>query len=385
MALVRLFAALREQAGTARLDADGATPDEIVTALTERFGPKFGEIARAGSVVVDGERAEFDTRLHGTEEVALLPPVSGGMGARPRPQRVLLVANPVARTVSRPVLDVIEKAMAADFQLEVDETRRRGHATELAREAVRDGYDMMVVFSGDGTINEAVNGLVGSEVSLGVLPGGATNVLARVTGMPTDPVEATSWLIAAALQGRARRMGLGHIDGRYFVLNCGAGIDAEAMGMVDERQAKSRAQFERAALSAVIRTVLGRYAGREPFMSVSVDGGPPVEAITALTGRTDPYSFYKNMKLRLTPHARLDGGLDVTVMERLPRWSSLALARQVFSGSLIKRKGVSYHHDASTVEIVGREPFPVQVDGDHIGDRERLSIGLRRDALWLVA
>jgi len=385
VARVRLFASLRELAGASRLDVDGATPGEIVDALTEKFGPKFGEIARAGSVVVDGERSTMDAHLHGDEEVALLPPVSGGMGARPRPQRVLLVANPVARTVSRPVLDVIEKALAADFKLEVDETRRRGHATEMAEQAVRDGYDMMVVFSGDGTINEAVNGLAGSEVALGVLPGGATNVLARVMGMPTDPVEATSWLIAAALQGRGRRMGLGEIEGRYFVLNCGAGIDAEAMGRVDERQATSRAQFERAALGAVVKTVLGKYAGREPFMTVTVDGGPPVEAITALTGRTDPYSFYKKYGLRLTPQARLDGGLDVTVVERMSRMSSLALIRQVFSGSLIRRKGVRYHHDAGRVEIVGREPFPVQVDGDNIGERERLSIGLRRDALWLVA
>jgi diacylglycerol kinase family enzyme len=307
------------------------------------------------------------------------------MGARPRPQRVLLVANPVARTVSRPVLDLIEKALSADFKLEVDETNRRGHATEMALQAVRDGYDMMVVFSGDGTISEAANGLVGSEVALGVLPGGATNVLARVTGMPTDPVEATGWLIGAALEGRFRRLGLGRIDDRYFVLNCGAGIDAEAMGMVDERQAESKAKFERAALSAVLKTVLLRYAGRKPFMRVSVDGGTPVEAITALTGRTDPYSFYKRYGLRLTPEARLDGGLDVTVVEHLARRSTPALLRQVFSGGLPRHKDVRYTHDASTVEIVGREPFPVQVDGDNIGMRDRLTIGLRRDAIWLVA
>ena len=63
--------------------------------------------------------------------------------------------------------------------------------------------------------------------------------------MPTDPVEATGWLIAAALQGRARRMGLGEIEGRYFVLNCGAGIDAEAMGRVDERVTRVKSRLAR--------------------------------------------------------------------------------------------------------------------------------------------
>jgi len=80
VARVRLFAALREIAGAARLEVDGATVDEVVEALTEKFGPKFGEIARAGSAVVEGERSSFDRRLDETEEVVLLPPVSGGAG-----------------------------------------------------------------------------------------------------------------------------------------------------------------------------------------------------------------------------------------------------------------------------------------------------------------
>src|SRR3990172_4629290 len=138
-------------------------------------------------------------------------------------QRVLLVVNPVARTVSRPTLAVIEKALSADFKLEVLETLERGHATEVARDAALDGVDLVVVFSGDGTINEAVNGLAGTDVALGVLPGGATNILVRALGMPLDPVEATGVLIAKALDGEARRLHLGVADGRYFAVNCGAG------------------------------------------------------------------------------------------------------------------------------------------------------------------
>src|SRR5512132_3385187 len=113
--------------------------------------------------------------------------------------RVLLIVNPVARTVSRPTMAVIEKALSADFKLEVLETVERGHATEIAAEAAADGIDLVVVFSGDGTINEALNGLVGTQSALGVLPGGATNILARALDMPLDPVEATGVLIALAL------------------------------------------------------------------------------------------------------------------------------------------------------------------------------------------
>ena len=118
--------------------------------------------------------------------------------------RVLLIVNPVARTVSRPTMAVIEKALSADFKLEVLETAERGHATEVAAQAALDGLDLVVVFSGDGTINEVVNGLAGTDAVLGVIPGGATNILAQALGMPLDPVEATGVLIARALDGQAR-------------------------------------------------------------------------------------------------------------------------------------------------------------------------------------
>src|SRR5438034_10113310 len=113
--------------------------------------------------------------------------------------RLLLVVNPVARTVAKPTLAVIEKALSADFQLEVAETKGKGHASELAAQAVGNGTDLVVVFSGDGTINEVVNALAGTETALGVLPGGATNVLVRALGLPTDPVECTGLLVAKAL------------------------------------------------------------------------------------------------------------------------------------------------------------------------------------------
>lgn len=77
---MRLFAVLREIAGASGLEVEGETVRDLVEALAEKFGPRFDEIARAGSVVVDGERASLDHPLTGTEEVALLPPVSGGSG-----------------------------------------------------------------------------------------------------------------------------------------------------------------------------------------------------------------------------------------------------------------------------------------------------------------
>jgi diacylglycerol kinase family enzyme len=288
--------------------------------------------------------------------------------------------------VSRATLNVLEKALAADFKLDVDETTGRGHAVELARRAVADGYDMLVVFSGDGTVNEAINGLAGTDVALGIIPGGATNVVARVLGLPEDPVEATDALIRAALAGRARRIGLGNADGRRFAFACGIGVDAEAMGEVDERNAESKRSFERAALSAVLRSVFFRYAGRDPFLTVQVDDGPEVEAISVLIGRSNPYTFYKKWGLKVTPRASLEDGLDVLAVKRIARRSAPRLVYQLFvSGKHVKRRTMEYRHDASRVEIRGSQPFPLQMDGDYVGTREHLSVHVDRDALWLVA
>ena len=299
--------------------------------------------------------------------------------------RVLLVVNPVARTVSRPTLAVIERALSADFSLEVLETIERGHATEVAHQAVTDGVDLVVVFSGDGTINEAVNGLAGTEVALGVLPGGATNILARALGMPLDLVDATGVLIARALEGRARKLHLGRADRRYFAVNCGAGVDAAAMKRLEARFPKSKSAFERAAFRSVARELLASYAGRAADMAVSVDGGEPAESLSVMVGRTDPYTYYRDRGLHVTPEASLDSGLDVLSARRLPRRRVARIALQMFgSARHVKGRDIDYWHNASGVRISSDTPFPVQVDGDAMGDRTELSIELARDAIWVL-
>ncbi len=301
-------------------------------------------------------------------------------------QRLLLIVNPVARTVSKPTLAVIEKALSADFHLEVTETKERGHASEIAAQAVEEGSDLVVVFSGDGTINEVVNALAGTETALGVLPGGATNILVRALGLPTDPVEATGVLIGKALDDDAFKLHLGRADGRYFAVNCGAGVDAAAMQRMDAKFPKTKAKFDRVAFRSVAWELLVGYAGRAPDLEISVDDGEPVPSLSVMVGRTDPYTYYKERGLRMTPQASLDTGLDVLSVRKLNRRSVPRVAWQVFgSARHVQGRDIDYIHDASHVLVTASEPFPVQVDGDSLGDHRRLEIELAREALWVVA
>ena len=299
---------------------------------------------------------------------------------------MLLVVNPVARTVSKPTLAVIEKALSADFRLEVTETKERGHAKEIAEQAVHDGVDLVVVFSGDGTINEVVNALAGSEVALGVLPGGATNILVRALGLPTDPVEATGVLIGRALDDHAFKLHLGRADGRYFAVNCGAGVDAAAMARMDAKFPRTKAKFDRVAFRSVAWELMVGYAGKLPDLEVRIDDRPPLPSLSVMVGRTDPYTYYKDRGLRMTPQASLESGLDVLSVRKLARRSIPRIAWQVFgSARHVQGRDIDYVHDASCVVVTADEPFPVQVDGDTMGGHRRLEIELAREALWTVA
>lgn len=301
-------------------------------------------------------------------------------------QRLLLVVNPVARTYSKPILAVIEKALSADFRLEVAETKERGHAWELATRAVDDGIDLVVVFSGDGTVNEVVNALAGTETAIAALPGGATNVFVRALGLPLDPVEATGTLIGKALDDETFKLSLGRADGRYFAVNCGAGVDAAAMRRLDAKFPRTKAKFDRVAFRAAAWELLVGYAGRRADLEVRIDDAEPVPSLSVMVGRTDPYTYYKGRGLRMTPDASLDGGLDVLSVRKLRRRSVPRIAWQVFgSARHVQGRDIDYVHDAAHVLVTSGKPFPVQVDGDSLGDHLRLEVDLAHEALWVVA
>src|SRR5687767_5309214 len=113
--------------------------------------------------------------------------------ARPltrRKQRMLIIVNPYATTVSDRLKNLVVYALQGRYEVEAVSTEAQNHATEIGREAADDGYDLVVSFGGDGTLNEVANGLVGSDVPLSVLPGGSTNVVCRTLGIPNDVVDA---------------------------------------------------------------------------------------------------------------------------------------------------------------------------------------------------
>src|ERR671917_780174 len=127
---------------------------------------------------------------------------------------MLVIVNPYATTVSDRLRNLVVYALEARYEVEAIDTEKQGHATDISREAAREGYDVVVAFGGDGTINEAANGLAGSATPLTCLPGGATNVYCRMLGIPNDVVDATEHLLRVADEWRPRRVDVGVVNGR---------------------------------------------------------------------------------------------------------------------------------------------------------------------------
>ena len=301
--------------------------------------------------------------------------------------RVLLIVNAFASSVTARSMVVIRKAFAADHDVEMVETTRRGHAARLARGAANQGVDVVVVMGGDGTLNEAANGLVGTDTALGVLPGGSTNVFARTIGLPNDPVESTGVLLDALARESIRPVGLGAVNGRCFLFHTGLGFDAAVVEQVERRSSLKRYAGHPLFVYAAFATWFRHYDRTRPRFAVKLTDGTVVDdGYFAIVLNTNPYTYLGNRPLDLAPEATLDTGLSVLVVRTMDFAKVLALvASALASGRHIRSsRHALLANDLDGLEVTGHGPLPYQVDGDFLGSDDRFRFEHRRDALRLL-
>jgi diacylglycerol kinase family enzyme len=300
-------------------------------------------------------------------------------------EKVLLVSNAYAGSVSERKKQVIVKALQADFKLEVVDTASRNHATDVARDAADRGFHAVVAFGGDGTINEAAQGLVSTDVALGILPGGSTNVMARSLGLPVDPIEATALLSAHLKSSKTRRINVGRADGRFFLFSAGMGLDAEVVRRVEADPEAKRERGEWLWLSQALRAGIGHYRGADPTITLEVDGHEPRRVVLVVCCNGRPFTYFRRWAVDACPGADLDKGLDVLGFGRIRGAAIPRLAYSLFvSRSHVRWRSAAYHHDLASARVTADHPLPVQVDGDYIGERTDLELGLVPDALNIV-
>ena len=326
-----------------------------------------------------------ETALERAEELAerLLPD-------RTPKRRMLVIVNPYASTVSDRLRNLVVYALQSRYSVEAIDTEKRDHATQICREAAREGYDAVVAFGGDGTVNEAANGLVGSETPLTALPGGSTNVWARTLGIPNDVVDATEHLLRIADDFRPRRVDVGLVNGRHFVFSSGVGLDASVVERVDAhpyRKARYGAWYYAFAAVAIFNR---RYLVRPPRVRVTVDGRV-LDGVTVIVQNSDPFTYFRRRPIRLVEPAGLQtGSLSAAVLKRATALEMPTLVPRLLSG---RARTVSRHRQVEglpelqrlRVEALDGRPFPVHVDGDYVGEYQVADYGVLSRGLYAVA
>ncbi len=209
------------------------------------------------------------------------------------PKRMLVIINPVATKMSDRLKSLVLYALQGRYDVTSLDTEAKGHAIELCREAAASHYDVVVAFGGDGTVNEAANGLAGSRTALTCLPGGSNNVVAKLLGIPTDVVDATEQLLHAADRWAPRTVDLGLVNGRYFTFAAGMGLDASVVERVDSNPALKKRFGPFYFVQCAITTFLRKYVVNPPRLEVEVDGRT-IGGVSFFIQNAENYTYFNN-------------------------------------------------------------------------------------------
>ena len=319
----------------------------------------------------------------------------------------LLIVNPHATATTQLRRDVITHALASQMELEVAETRYRGHAGTLARKAASDGFQLILTLGGDGTVNEAVNGLLhglkpGTDPAFAPVPGGNANVFSRALGLPADPVDATGRILEALRTGRDRRVGLGcaspghtspgappgaSLD-RYFTFNAGMGLDAETVRVIEGMREHGRTLTPGLYLRTALRQFYRVTDRRHPRLTLERDGQSPLEHLfLGIISNTSPWTYLGRRPVNPSPAASFDTGLDIFALRRMRTIGTLNALRQMFTqhGEPLRGRDVVSLHDQPAFTLRSDRPVALQVDGEYVGEHESVTFRAVPSALRVIA
>jgi diacylglycerol kinase family enzyme len=359
-----------------------------------------------------------------------------------------LIVNSHATSTTRLRRDVIVRALSSAVELEVVQTRYRGHATSLAAAAHGNGFGLVLTLGGDGTVNEAVNGILGGATAdrhstadgaraggatadrhttadgataggatagrhttadslttgdshtassepgpgpaglpaLGALPGGNANVFTRAIGLPADPVDAAGHILQALSEGRYRSVGLGLAGDRYFTFNAGLGLDAEVVRAVDGRRALGRTATPALYVRMTLRQFYRVTDRRHPPLMLERDGHPPVGPLfLGAVSNTAPWTYLGRRPVHPNPDASFDSGLDLFALRSMRTMSTVRVVWQMLSPARpLRGRSVLTLHDQAELTLRSARPVAFQVDGEYMGEHECVRFASVPNALRVI-
>jgi len=291
---------------------------------------------------------------------------------------VAVIINPISGTGGRIEVarERAERAaaliVARGLDAEVFMTERRGHAKELAAAALDRGVRTVVAWGGDGTVNEVASVLAFRDATLGIVPSGSGNGLARELLIPLEPAGG----FEAAFSGREHRIDAGELDGHLFFNIAGIGLDAR----VAYRFAED-GLVRRGFLRYLEIAVQELFTFKPESHTVVTDG--VTTRVDALMIAIANARQYGNGAL-IAPGARLDDGrLDVVMIAARSPLAAIAQAPRLFTGQIARVRGVTQRH-AQEIEITSSGPMIYHVDGEPFVGGAAISARSRAGALRVM-
>jgi diacylglycerol kinase family enzyme len=307
--------------------------------------------------------------------------------------RGILIVNPHATTMDGDTPELVARSLAGLVDVDVQATRYRGHARELAAEA---DADLVLVLGGDGAVNETVNGIMsrpsrpaGSALPLiGVIPGGGGNVFARALGLPLDTEAAIGRIRDVIAADSYRTIGLGLAGDRYFTFSADLGWDAEVMHEMDQLREAGRRQSTTLYLRTIVRQYYRGTDRRVPALTLERDGQPPVDGLfmTVVTNRS-PWTYLGGRALLPVPHPDFNSGLDLLALRRLRLGTIVSVVGQLM---WVRRRPPRGRHLLSvpglpSLVIRSARPIAFQVDGEYLGETKAVEFRFVPRAIRVAA
>ncbi|GAB3954351.1 diacylglycerol kinase family protein [Micromonospora vulcania] len=248
-------------------------------------------------------------------------------------------------------------------------------------------------------MNEVVNGLMTAEPpaaadatlaerlpALATVPGGSTNVFARALGLPREWPEATSMILEGLRLGRQRTVGLGRADDRYFTFCAGFGLDAAVIHRVEQARRRGRVSTPGLYLRSIMNQYFFASDRRHPAITLERPGEPAeAELATVIIQNTAPWTYLGDREINPNPEASFDLGLDVLALRQLRVASTTRTVTQFLSRQADPHgRQVLRLHDTAEFTLVSSRPQAFQLDGDYLGEREKVRFASIPGALRVI-
>lgn len=307
-----------------------------------------------------------------------------------------MVYNPFATTTDESTRDQIASRLESICELTLQPTSGRNHAIDIARKAQNAGFEIVIGYGGDGTVNELANGLLHngpnpSGPKLAALPGGNANVFARNLNYSADPLQATEQLVQAISANRTRVVGVGSIAAsdlnRWFLFNAGLGIDAEVLRAMDQRRKTGKRASDFAYTLIAGRSLVLALKNKNANIKLrSVTGEISAPLHFALIINVAPWTYLGSRPLTLTPDATHEKALSVFA----PTSFSIRSLGKIFR-DIAQNQNFDSHEDVfsladqKTFSLIADLPTWLQVDGEVLSQVTQVTVSHTDNALTVYA